>query len=189
MWTNEVVSFKTQAVTRGDGMEAKDWIALYAAVVSTTAFFLNFRSWHEGQPRLRLSLMVDAMAVGGGQETDEKNLIVLTVTNRGKEPTVITHMVVFRMSTWLRRLLRKPDHHMVVPHPYIQGQAPNIPYELKSANIWHGIARNREDVFGNIYDGTYYVGVYASHRNKPYLKRIKRSKNMLSQKSPEPPHK
>ena len=63
-------------------------IAIYAAVVSTSALALNFRTWFESKPRLHLSLMVDGMIVGTGVE--EKDLTILTVTNRGRSPTMIT---------------------------------------------------------------------------------------------------
>lgn len=66
------------------------WVALYAAVVATSALLLNFRSWLDSRPRLHLSLMVDAEIIGSAGALDEKDLHVLTVTNRGRETTMIT---------------------------------------------------------------------------------------------------
>jgi hypothetical protein len=59
------------------------WIAIYAAIVATAALLLNFRSWYEKRVRLKLSLMPDAMIMGGFQERDEKGLMALNVVNRG----------------------------------------------------------------------------------------------------------
>jgi hypothetical protein len=70
------------------------WIAIYAAIVATAALLLNFRSWYEKRVRLKLSLMPDAMIMGGFQERDEKGLMALNVVNRGGQSTTLMHLVV-----------------------------------------------------------------------------------------------
>ena len=75
-------------------MKSETWIAIYAAVVATSAFVLNFRTWFEKRVRLNLSLIADAALMGGSKVDDEGGLIALTVINRGGQPTTLTHLVV-----------------------------------------------------------------------------------------------
>jgi|SRR5215216_6978396 len=102
-------------------MKPEAWIAIYAAVVATSALLLNFRSWFEAGPRLHLSLMIDGMTIGGGPDLDEENLIILTVTNRGREPTMIVNMVLFKMESWYQRWAIRPLKNYVIPNPQIEG--------------------------------------------------------------------
>jgi hypothetical protein len=160
-------------------MKPEAWIAIYAAVVATSALLLNFRSWLDSRPRLHLSLMVDGMTIGGGSAFDEKDLTILTVTNRGKEPTMITNMVVFKMSSWYERWRIRPLKSYVIPNPQLKGYPHNIPSDLEPSKKWVGALRDRPDVLPHLHNGTYYVGVYASHRDRPYLKLIPKKKNKL----------
>jgi hypothetical protein len=65
--------------------DPKTWIAIYAAIVATSALFLNIRTWFEVQPRLRIRLIPDGLVIGGGPEHDEKDLIIVNVTNLEKD--------------------------------------------------------------------------------------------------------
>jgi hypothetical protein len=38
-------------------MNSESWIAIYAAIVATSALLLNFRSWLETLPRLHLDVI------------------------------------------------------------------------------------------------------------------------------------
>lgn len=160
-------------------MKSEAWIAIYAAVVATSALLLNFRSWLDSRPRLHLSLMVDGVVIGGGEEQEEKDLLILSVTNRGGETTVITHMVILKMDSWYQRLRILPTKSFLVPNPQFKGHPPNIPSDLEPYRKWMGAARKRDDIFPDIHNGTYYIGVYASHRDRPYLKRIPNNKSKL----------
>ena len=40
-------------------------VAIYAAIVATSALLLNFKSWFDSGVKLRLDLMADGMVVGG----------------------------------------------------------------------------------------------------------------------------
>jgi hypothetical protein len=42
-----------------------------------------------------------------------------------------------------------------------------------------GAIRKRDDLGVNLHDGRHYTGVYASHRDKPYLIRIPEKTNKL----------
>jgi hypothetical protein len=166
----------------------KDWIGLFQhitpalqalvpIIVSIASLVLSILVWREQRPRLRLSVMSDAVIISDNENLDENNLVILTVTNRGKEPTLLTAFMVYKMSSWWRRIFKKPDKEFYIPNPQPLGGPRNIPYELKPAHIWRGIYRRRVDIIENIHDGTYYIGVETSHRDKPYLKLVRKPKD------------
>lgn len=92
-----VISVQSERTARP---KAETWVAIYAAVIGTSAFFLNLKSWWDSGPKLKLSLIPDGVIIGGGSELDERDLIILYVTNRGGSATVITTMVLWEMTSW-----------------------------------------------------------------------------------------
>jgi hypothetical protein len=56
----------------------------------------------------------------------------------------------------------------IIPNPQLKG-ALNVPADLEPAKKWTGALRERLDILPDIHSGTYYTGVYASHRDKPLL--------------------
>lgn len=160
-------------------MKAEAWIAIYAAIVATSALLLNFRTWLDSRPRLRLSLMADGMVLGGGPRFDEKDLLILNVVNRGREPTVIENMVLFEMKNWWRRWRMRPTKSYVIPEPQLKGYPANVPGEIEPAKKWTGAIRKGPKMLVPVHDGKHYVGVYASHRDRPYLIRIPEPQSKL----------
>jgi hypothetical protein len=153
-------------------MRPETWIAIYAAIVATSALLLNFRNWLDARPRLHLSLIPDGLVIGGDPRFEERNIVILTVTNRGREATMITNMVLFKMDTRWRRWRKRPSQTYVIPNPQLKGYPENIPADLEPAKKWTGVIRERLDIIPDIHNGTYFTGVYASHRDKPYLAQI-----------------
>jgi hypothetical protein len=119
------------------------------------------------------------VTIGAGPAFDEDNLILLTVTNRGDAPTVITNMVLFEIrSSWQRWRIR-PAKSYVIPNPQLKGYPCNVPSDLEPSKRWTGAIRKREDLALNLHDGRHYTGIYASHRNRPYLMRIPKKVDKL----------
>jgi hypothetical protein len=152
------------------------WIALYAAIVATSAFFLNLKSWFESGVRLRLSVISDGMIIGGDPAHDERDLVILTVVNRGDAPTMITTMVVLEINSWYQLWRVRPAAAYMIPNPQPRGHPCNVPADLDPGKKWTGFVRNRQDEPKRVdfRDGWHYVGVYTTARNRPYLKRIRR---------------
>jgi hypothetical protein len=160
-------------------MKAETLVAIYAAIIGTSAFLLNVRMWWEAGPKLVLTLVSDGMTVGGGPELDEKDLILLTVTNRGDSATMITNMVLFEITSPWQRWSIRPTKSYVIAHPQLKGYPPNIPSDLEPSKRWTGAIRQRPDLIINMRDGNHYTGVYASHCDRPYLMRIPVRKDKL----------
>lgn len=152
-------------------MKSETWIAIYAAVVATSAFVLNFRTWFEKRVRLNLSLIADAALMGGSKVDDEGGLIALTVINRGGQPTTLMHLVVLKFDNFWKRWRIRPSKSFIIPNPQVGGTGV-IPSELDAGKKWTGIARKRPDIVPDLQDGKHFMGVYASNRDRPYLIRI-----------------
>ena len=156
-------------------MDANNWIAIYAAVIGTSAFALNVRAWFESKPRLHVSLIPDGVVGGGGPDVDETDLVIVNVTNRGRVPVYITNLVIFEFQSRYARWLRRPTLTGVVAQPNLKGRPLNIPCLLEPSRIWVGVARKHSDKIRNMHTGNVYVGVCTSHREKPIFRRIPKS--------------
>jgi hypothetical protein len=156
-----------------------DIIAIYAAIVSTGALFLEIRRWFESGPRLRLRLMINARLIGGSPSDDEDDLVVVSVDNRGDAPTTITNLAVQRFPNIWARFRFRPTESYIVPNPQVRGAPSNVPQVLQPGGRWTGIMRSRSDLF-DIEGGGYFVAVYANHKQRPFLKRV-RERSKLTQ--------
>jgi len=162
-----------------------DWtpqavIAIYAAIISTVAITIQVRNYFASGVRLHLSLISDGVVIGGGPEFDEKDLIILTVTNRGTAPTMITNMTVLEYKSFWQRVRNKSSQRAVIPNPQLKGYPPNTPSELPPAKNWTGVIRKKGPDVANLTTGVWYVGVSANTRNRPYLTRIPKLKDKSS---------
>jgi hypothetical protein len=158
-----------------------DWkpetlISIYAAIVSTVAIAVQVRNYFVSGVRLHLSLIPEGLTIGAGPEIDESDLVILTVTNRGTAPTMITSMVLLEFTSFWQRIRLRPQKSAMIPHPELKGYPPNTPSELLPAKNWTGVIRRNGPNVPDLITGKYYTGVYVSTRNRPYLKRIPKSK-------------
>jgi hypothetical protein len=151
-------------------MKPETWVSIYAAIVGTSAFLLNLKSWLDSGVRLTMSMIADGVVIGGDPRFEEKDIVIVSVTNRGDAPTMITHLVLLELPTWWRRIRRRPT--------------PNIPGELAPGKIWTGVIRKRQDYISDLHTGRFYVGVYGSHRDKPYLRQIPKAKQKSENEQP-----
>ena len=164
--------------TKGDEVKTELWIAVYAAIAATAAFALNFRTWFEKQVRLNLTLMPDAVLFGGVPGNQEEDLMAVTVINRGGLTTTLTNLVVLRFDNAWKRWRVRPSASYLIPNPQV-GSTGMIPCELDPGKKWTGIIRTRPDMIANVQDGTYCVGIYGTHRDRPHLIRIRKPHSKL----------
>ena len=157
-------------------MKPEAWVAIYAAIVGTGALLLNFKNWLDSGARLFVSLIPEGMVIGGGDQFDEKNLVIVNVTNRGAATTMITGLTLHDFPTRMSRWRDRPTKSYVVANPQLKGHPPNVPSDIEPNKSWTGIVRERLDLVPALRSGTVYVGVHASHRDKLYLIRIPKPK-------------
>ena len=166
--------------------DPKTWVALYAAIVATTALLLNIRTWIEAGPRLKVNVIPDGMVIGGDAQFDETDIIIVNVTNRGRTPVLITNLLLWEMPTRYARWRRRPTRTFVVSNTSLKGYPPNIPSLLEPARVWIGVARRSQDIIPDLHDGNFYIGVCTSYRDKPILLRIRKPKAKSPANSPKP---
>jgi hypothetical protein len=163
----------------GEQMKPEIWVSIYAAIIGTSAFFLNFKAWFDSGVKLSIALMPDAVVAGGDPRFDDSNIVIVTVTNRGNAPTMITTLVLFEFPTWWARLRRRSKNSYVIPRPELKGYPPSLPFELAPAKSWHGRLLKSQNNIADLQTGRFCVGVYASHRDRPFVKLIPKKKNKL----------
>jgi hypothetical protein len=100
-------------------MRPETWIAVYAAIVATAAVVLNFRSWFEKRVRLNLTVIPDAVLFGGHGVDTEKDVMSVTVVNRGGQMTTLTHLVILRFDSFWKRWRMTPSKSYIIPNPQV----------------------------------------------------------------------
>jgi hypothetical protein len=162
-------------------MAADGLLSIYAAIVSTSALLLNFKNWFDSGVKLKLSLMDNAKMFGGGaSKSSPDGQIALIVTNQGTATTTITHMVMLEFPSLYRRLRMRPARAAMVPSPQVPGYPSNIPGELSPAKQWFGMSNDPALTYPEARNGNFYLGIYATNRDRPYLIKIP---------APKPPRK
>ena len=125
-------------------MKPEAWVAIYAAIIGTSAFLLNVKAWFDSGVKLKLNVIADGVTIGAGPEFDERDLIVLTVTNRGDASTVITNMILFEIASPWQRWRVKPTKSYVITNPQPKGYPRNVPSDLEPSKRWTGSIRKRD---------------------------------------------
>jgi hypothetical protein len=148
------------------------WISIYAAILATSALALNIKTWFDAGVRLKISLIPDGVVIGGDPQFDEKDLVIVTVINRGRTVTVISNLLLFEFSSKWDVWRNRPRKSYVIPNPQLKGYPSNIPMELAPSKTWTGAFRRRDDLKFDPHDGKHYAAVCATHRDKPYFKLI-----------------
>jgi hypothetical protein len=160
-------------------MKSETWVAIYAAIVGTGALLLNFKSWLESGVKLKLRVIPDGMIIGGGPELDEKDLVILTVMNRGDASTEITSMVLLEFTSIYQRWRLRAHKSYAVTNPQHRGYPANLPSDLAPGKRWTGSIRQRPEIIPDLRTGVFYTGVYTTTRDGPYLIRIPKRKDTL----------
>lgn len=153
-----------------DGKNWQTWVAIYAALIATGALFLEIRRWFDSRPRLALSVSKN-MSTYGSLERDTRTFLILNVSNRGGVPVTITNMAVFSYKNFFQRIRDKPFKAAVMLIPSLNGSQ-DIPFYLESGKHWIGAGAYDETLREFVESGTFYVGIYATSREKPYVKKV-----------------
>lgn len=142
-------------------MTTSEWLSVIAIVISSGGLAIQLRNWLMEKPRLHLSVMAEALVIPDDGRGDRA---ALTVINRGGAPTMITHMVAFTYTSRAHRLFRrKPTMSGIV-------NSTDIPFKLEVNAHWVGQMLYTDDLKASMKRGMLYLGIYASHSNKPSIK-------------------
>ncbi|WP_416907834.1 MAG: hypothetical protein ACMVO5_12570 [Polymorphobacter sp.] len=146
-------------------------IALYAAVVSTSALTLSLRKWFLTGPVLALSVMARGKTHGRA-EPDDREYIVLNVTNRGDLPTTLSTMAVFQYRTIFHRWRRKPYYAAIIPRPDLLGGV-GTPSLIAPGTTWMGAVIYNDELIEMAKSGKLFVAIHSSHSERPALAKVR----------------
>ena len=151
-------------------------VAIYAAIVATGALFLEIRRWVESGPRLYLTVSPNRQLIPStGGRPDGAPHVVVSVSNRGSEPTTITMLGLRRYDNWFKKLRNRPSEDMFIPLPTIPGTGlGKLPHLLEPGREWHGFMDQDDKMEEWLKAGRFYVAVYSTHSARPTVKRLPR---------------
>lgn len=155
--------------------QSSDLIAVYAAIVATGALVLEVRRWFEAGPKLVIRVSPEAVRLTiGGSETEKHQIAMVSVYNRGGSPTTLTSIMILKYNTPFHRLLGDPEASYFIPNPSMDPKNPGMPTELNPGQKWQAyISKERDDAVGNLVSGKHYAEIMATHRDRPYIVRIR----------------
>lgn len=148
-------------------LELSDLAVIYAALVATAALVLEVRRWAESGPRLFVHLMPWAKMAGGGR-VDPATYLHASATNRGFVPTTITHYLLLEYPSIIHRWLHRPSKSAFV---VVGGPTP-VPHVVAPGTQWSGQATYDAELLAWAKSGRLFAGVIASHRERPYVKKV-----------------
>lgn len=143
-------------------MTMTDFIATLALVIAAATFALQAKQWFDSGPRLHLSVMGDAVEF---PVSDGRPKLALTVTNRGNEPTQLTHIIAFSYASRWKRFRKKTYQTGII-------QSPLIPAALEPKRYWIGMMNYDDNLRTTRAKGQLYVGVIATYRDREYLVQV-----------------
>lgn len=144
------------------------WVAIYAAIVATGTLYLQVRRWG---PRLYLTVSPNSLIV---PSSDRQMYVVVKVSNRGSIATTINSHCVHIYDNWWKKFRRRPSKSGVVLEPSLPLKLKSLPYVLEPGSEWSGVIPQTGDYKKWVNSGHLYVAIYASHKNLPLVKHIKR---------------
>ena len=137
-------------------MKPEIWVAIYAAIVGSCALLLNFKSWLDSAPKLIVHLIPEGQIIGGDPKFDEKEIVIVNVTNRGATGTTVTNLTLHEFPSRYSKWRDRPIKSYVIANPQLKGYPPNIPADLEPNKKWTGIVRRRQDYIADLHTGNFY---------------------------------
>lgn len=146
-------------------------IAVYAAVVATAVAIWDVVKWKMQGPNLDVEVQ-SGMKLYGTGASDDREFIVMRVTNRGDRPTTITNMgyLLYRDDFVARWNRNSNIFAAIVPTP---SEAQPLPFVLAPGSQWVGMGVQDAELSQMANSGCLMCAVYHSHTNKPIMRQIK----------------
>lgn len=158
-----------------------DPIAVYAAVVSTSALIFTGINFWRDRARLAVSATPDMMIIGSeNSDHDERDLIAVRVVNRGTKATTIRGLYVTDRGNLRKRLGRGGGKHFAILNPQPKGYPAALPKVLNPNEEWTGYIRLRPDIIPDLLDGNHLAVISATHSDKAasaLIPKLKSAKN------------
>lgn len=145
-------------------------VAVYAAIVATAVAVWDVVKWKMQGPQLEVEVQ-SGMRLYGRPTPDEREFVVMRVTNRGDRPTTITNMGYLQYrDDFVARWNRNGNAFAaIVPQP---SDAQPLPFVLAPGVQWVGMGVQDAELSQMARTGCLMCAVYHSHTNKPIRRRV-----------------
>ena len=148
---------------------ARDFVAIYAAVVSTAVLIWQIVTWLRPGPRLRGRASANMVGYDASGHSDGQRFVMFNVENVGTGATTITHVALYGYAGW-RAWLRKRHtwaaiiDRGVAAHP--------LPYVLNAGHTFTPLANQTDELERWSRDMWLYGAIVHSSARHPLLMRI-----------------
>jgi hypothetical protein len=149
--------------------EQPNFIALYAAGLSTIIALWNFYQWWIKGPKL-VGRAASNMVTYGGAPQDGNTYCVLTVSNRGDAPTTVTNLGLLGYKSRLQYLINRHSKAAVIT---AGGLGHPVPCQLVPGNEFTGFAIQNAELEKWSRDHLLFMCMWHSMSNKPFRVRLK----------------
>lgn len=144
-------------------------IAGYAAIVATAVLLWDIYKWKSSGAKIYLSVLIELHRF----PTKEDRFIRVTATNTGDRPTTISVFGFLYYENWfsfaksfLPLIQGKPDK-------FFSHDSYNLPYVLKPGDLWTSRPIEDKKIQEMAKEGLLVFAIYASHTEKPTIKRVR----------------
>lgn len=152
-------------------------VAWWGAILSTIVLLWDIYKWKTSGPRLKIDITPNMQYFEQGTgRVDDKDYIVLNISNIGQRLTTITHVGMQFFESHLMKVLRKPKASFIVPTP---NQHFATPHKLDAGTTWMASIVQTDDLVEMTRKGILDCLVYYSQSNKPLRKRV-----IIAQRNP-----
>jgi hypothetical protein len=156
-------------------MEVKDWIAVYAAVVSTAVMIWDVCKW-----RREKIVKLDGAATPGMEAfgsavtpiTKGRKYVAVRVANQGSLTCEVTHLVLLSHSNAFNRWRGKNNGAAFVADPVSSVTQCRLPFTLEPGKQFMGMIEQTAELEDWSRRENLYAGVIHSLNRRPYLMRI-----------------
>lgn len=139
-----------------------DFIALYAAILSTIITVWEWRKWkNRNKIKLQISPNMKTFPIEDGKE-----YILLRVSNKGETMTTITHVVAYYWPSRKDKLLKRNKITMIINEP-------NIPKTMQVGDTFMFQAVQNKTIEERAKEGFLYFGVVHSMSDNEVIQRLK----------------
>ena len=148
-------------------LSASDLAAWWGALVATAVLVFEVIKWRKSRAAVHVTAKPNMQLVGSGVMGAEKHILI-TATNRGGQPTTITHVIVAQYPHWMARIRGKPDMWGAIPDP----RPGRLPHVLAPGEMWTGLVDQSDLAAKSKPGGLLYCGVNHALVEKPILVRV-----------------
>lgn len=154
-------------------------LSAYGAIVATSALVLSLAIWLRSLPRLHISIFTDIKILGGDSRGTAKHDNMVTVTNRGGSTTVIQGLLIVEPENVVQKLRGRFKGGWFVRDPRLdKNHRSQLNQEIAPGQIWQGGFSKDSSFPEEWLNGRYSIAVFASHRDRPYTKKILKRKTL-----------